>query len=329
MQVVPGDPDRLLAGGAERAVAAGELDHLGDPVAGGVRRVGPLEDGDPGARSDRRRGSGLASRRARRASTSSSASASCPVALPSSRTESSTSSRVCGSTVSTSAGSRGAGERRRPWSTSTAQTAQRSWVTTRSASRSRRASGREAVEVVAAGDRCHDVRVDLGRREPLRHRGGRDDRAGARLGRGVALEGHPDDVLTRTDGEQGLRRRGEQGDDSHSVRLDCEQVSRPAGQHLTVLSAEQTSRPRLPSALSVPGPPMRRSVADPAPQDVVAALAVRRHRLGREGPGARRARAVEADVVVAAAGVDRRVAAVDDDRVRAGTGDRPSCGRSR
>ena len=44
--VVPGDADRLLARGAEHVGAAGELDHLGDPVAGGVRRVGPLEHGD-------------------------------------------------------------------------------------------------------------------------------------------------------------------------------------------------------------------------------------------------------------------------------------------
>ena len=45
--VVPGDAHRLLARGAEHVRAAGELDHLGDPVAGGVRRVGPLEHRDP------------------------------------------------------------------------------------------------------------------------------------------------------------------------------------------------------------------------------------------------------------------------------------------
>ena len=226
----------FVARGAQHALAAGELDHLRDPVAGRVRRVGPLQHRDPRARSSGHlgghrvepRAQGVDQRRGRRRSR--------PVTLPRSSTESSTSSRVCGSTVSTSA-------RQPRWAsaastvvTSTAQTAQRSWVTTRSASRSRRASADKPVEVLAAGDRVHDVRVDLGRRQALRHRGRRDDRAGPGLGGRVALERHADDVVTRADREEDLRRRREQRHDPHVVNLRSCQVDDPTTTVLALLA---------------------------------------------------------------------------------------------
>ena len=72
--------------------------------------------------------------------TSSAATSSWPVALPSSSTESSTSSRVCGSTVSTSAVQPRWASASSTVVTSTAQTAHRSWVTTSVGSRARSAS---------------------------------------------------------------------------------------------------------------------------------------------------------------------------------------------
>ena len=81
-----------------------------------------------------------ASSRSRSDPTRVSAVPSCPVARPTATTESSTSSSVCGSTVSTSAVHPRWARASSTTVTSTAQTAQRSWVTTRSASRSARAS---------------------------------------------------------------------------------------------------------------------------------------------------------------------------------------------
>ena len=43
---LPLDPHRLLTDHTEHALASGGLDHLGDPVARGVRRVDPLQDDD-------------------------------------------------------------------------------------------------------------------------------------------------------------------------------------------------------------------------------------------------------------------------------------------
>ena len=45
--VLPRHGVRARAGRTEGRFAAGELDHLGDPVPRRVRRVGPLEDDDP------------------------------------------------------------------------------------------------------------------------------------------------------------------------------------------------------------------------------------------------------------------------------------------
>ena len=77
----------------------------------------------------------------------------CPVAEPGS-IDSSTSSRVCGSMVSTSAVQPRCSSASSTTDTSTAQTAHRSWVTTRSASRSRNAASK-VVEVVATVHRRH------------------------------------------------------------------------------------------------------------------------------------------------------------------------------
>ena len=61
---------------------------------------------------------------------------------------------------------------------------------------------------------------DVGSRvAPRGQRRRRDDPARSRLGRVVALEGHPDHVVTRTDGEQDLRRRRQQRHDPHPVTV--------------------------------------------------------------------------------------------------------------
>ena len=139
VDLLPGDPPRLLArqcrAGARRrrprsspapsgrARTAGRSTPAASPAAGrGRPRVVVPLTGAPAARPPAR-----------------SASASWPVALPRVPIESNTSSIVCGSMVSTSAVQPRWASASSTTDTSTAQTAHRSWVTTRSASRPDRA----------------------------------------------------------------------------------------------------------------------------------------------------------------------------------------------
>jgi hypothetical protein len=77
----------------------------------------------------------------------------------------------------------------------------------------------EVIEVLAAGHRAHDVRVDLGGSEPLGQGGGRHDAALAGRRRVVALERHAHDVVPCAHGEQDLGGRGEQRHDPHPLTL--------------------------------------------------------------------------------------------------------------
>ena len=95
VDLVPGDPAGLLAGAAEDGVAAGEGDHLGDPVPGREGRIGPLEQHHPRTGTTRdpagdgvEAGPLVGDQRRRRGS--------CPVARPSTRIDSSTSARCAG-----------------------------------------------------------------------------------------------------------------------------------------------------------------------------------------------------------------------------------------
>ena len=135
---VPRGPERLLARRPEHAGAAGPRDHLGYPVPGSERRVGPLEDQASGRGRPATAASTRASR-SRRPATSCSAACDAAAGPPRVTTDASTSSRVCGSMVSTSARQPRCASASSTTETSTAQTAQRSWVTTRSASRPARA----------------------------------------------------------------------------------------------------------------------------------------------------------------------------------------------
>ncbi len=74
----------------------------------------------------------------------------------------------------------------------------------------------EVVEVLAPAQGLGHESIDRGRIQALRHRAGGDDRAFSGLGRGVALEGHPDDVVARADREEDLGGRGKQGDNPHT-----------------------------------------------------------------------------------------------------------------
>ena len=65
----------------------------------------------------------------------------------------------------------------------------------------------EMVEILPASERCGDVSVDLGRRQPGWQCGVRHHGSGTRLGGIVALERHPDDIIACADGPQDLRRR--------------------------------------------------------------------------------------------------------------------------
>ena len=115
-------------------LAAGRLDHLGDPVARRERRVGPLEEHDPGRRQP---GHGVAYRvepRALAAAARATASSRARWPGPGWRWRRRTSERVCGSKVTTSAVQPRWARASSTTVTSTAQTAHRSWVTTRSAS---------------------------------------------------------------------------------------------------------------------------------------------------------------------------------------------------
>ena len=141
--------------------------------------------------------------------------ASCPVAAPTCTTEASTCSRSCGSVVSTSARQPRCSRAAVTSETSTAHTAHRSWVTTRSASRSASASAVEVVEVLTGGDPGAHRRVDRRRPEPLRQGAGGHDAARAGLLRVVALERHPDHVLARADREEDLGGRRQQRHDVH------------------------------------------------------------------------------------------------------------------
>ena len=215
LHVVPGDPHRLLARGAE---------HAGSPPASstisGIQWPGAYGGSVHSSTATRGRGRPMVLRqtaaiRSRSDCTSSAAASSWPVALPSSSTESSTSSRVCGSTVSTSAVQpRWASAASTVGDVDRADRAQVLGDHERRVEGAQRVGG-EVVEVLAPRDRVDDVGVDLGRRQPRGHRGGRHDRAAARLGRGVALEGHADHVVARAEGEQDLGGRGEQGHDPH------------------------------------------------------------------------------------------------------------------
>ena len=95
---------RLLAGGAEQRLAAGELDHLRDPVAGRERRVGPLQQHHPRPRPRPRRRAGRRPAAPQRARPARPRPRRGRWPRPSvQRSRRSTSSRVCGSMVSTSA----------------------------------------------------------------------------------------------------------------------------------------------------------------------------------------------------------------------------------
>jgi hypothetical protein len=73
----------------------------------------------------------------------------------------------------------------------------------------------EVVEVLSCTSRRGHERVDPGGVEPLGQGAGGDDAPLACGRRVVALEGHPDDVVARADGEQDLGRGGQERDDAH------------------------------------------------------------------------------------------------------------------
>ena len=66
----------------------------------------------------------------------------------------------------------------------------------------------ELAALTACGEPIPHVTVDLLGREPVRSQRRRDDRAGARLGRVVALHGDAHDMRPGTDREENLRGRG-------------------------------------------------------------------------------------------------------------------------
>src|SRR6476619_3741008 len=73
----------------------------------------------------------------------------------------------------------------------------------------------EVVQVVPTVHRGGDEVVDLLAGQPFRHRTGRDDGAGASLLRVVALERHPDDLVTHPEVEEDLRGRRQKRHDPH------------------------------------------------------------------------------------------------------------------
>ena len=132
-QVTPARPLARRAPSTDSPPA--RLHHLGHPVARGERRVGPLQHQHPRPRPARRPASATASSRARRRRPGRRPRPRGRSPRRAARSRPAPRSSVCGSMVSTSA-------RQPRWSrasstteTSTAHTAHRSWVTTRSASR--------------------------------------------------------------------------------------------------------------------------------------------------------------------------------------------------
>lgn len=73
----------------------------------------------------------------------------------------------------------------------------------------------EMVEVLAGGHPGSDLGVDLRWLQMVGQRGGRHDPPGPGLRREVALEGHSDNIVAGTDGEEDLSRRRQQRDDTH------------------------------------------------------------------------------------------------------------------
>ena len=152
---------------AEDVLAAGELDHLGQPVPGAERRVDPLGEEDaPSRGAPDRGGCALDACRASRAASSSPRSAT-PSREASRRTDSATSSSVRGSSDTTAA-STGHAEASSPLET--AQTVHRSCVTITSGAQLVDQLGVDRVQRPAVANRRADRLVDLEARHARRDR---------------------------------------------------------------------------------------------------------------------------------------------------------------
>ena len=209
---------RLLARPCRAAGAAGEriISGIQCPGANG----GSVHSRNSTRGRRRRGGAASTSRRRERCRAARSRPASArPTAAPRATNESSTSASVCGSTVSTSALHPRCARASSTTETSTAQTAQRSWVTTRSASSPASAPSssryRSSPRAVAAAT---NASISAGVSPSGIAEVDTIVRARA-SGREVALEGHPDDVVAGPEGEEDLGGRGEQADDAHAPTL--------------------------------------------------------------------------------------------------------------
>ena len=137
MKFLGGDATRPLTTHPEHRLRAGGGDEIGDPVPGAVQRIDPLQHRDAWRNRVAVSKAAIDVNRRRRSRPSASARSSQSVAFPITTIDSSTSSSVIGSTVSTSALHPKCRSVSSTSVTSTADTADRSWVTTRSAESSR------------------------------------------------------------------------------------------------------------------------------------------------------------------------------------------------
>ncbi len=213
-RVLPGDPARPGARDAERGFASGARHHLRDPVPGREGRVGPLQHEHPRAvpAGDPRldRGEAVLERRDERRGL---------VDLVRTPTDVGDRRQDVGQGVGIDRRNVGAaaevGERvvdgRDVDRADGAEVLRHHEVGVELGERARV----EPVEVLARRQRSTDEVVDLLRSEAFGHRRRGHDPALARGRREVALERHPDHVVTRSDGEQDLGGRGDQGDDAH------------------------------------------------------------------------------------------------------------------
>ena len=164
---------------------------------------------------------------------------------PSVRIEASTSSRVCGSMVSTSAVQPEVGQR--VVDDGDVDRAHGAEVLGDDeigveAGRARpRRGGRGPRRARIAADTKASISADV---ESLGQRAGRDDACASRASRRVvALEGHPDDVVTGADREEDLGRRGEQRDDAHAPNLIVTGLA-PMELSTTTIALSGARRPR-------------------------------------------------------------------------------------